>query len=89
MLQGKKKEGNAAKFVIRSQALKQLQISLPLFRLVLYRNICSYMNQFKVLLEEKGGFLWVEIRLVELYMSDIILEGICISLVTLKHFGKD
>ncbi|XP_014513366.1 pescadillo homolog [Vigna radiata var. radiata] len=29
---GKKKEGNAAKFVIRSQALKQLQISLPLFR---------------------------------------------------------
>ncbi|KAL2954382.1 hypothetical protein AAZX31_19G218500 [Glycine max] len=29
---GKKKEGNAAKFVIRSQAIKQLQISLPLFR---------------------------------------------------------
>ncbi|XP_061358803.1 pescadillo homolog [Gastrolobium bilobum] len=29
---GKKKEGNAAKFVTRSQALKQLQISLPLFR---------------------------------------------------------
>ncbi|KAK7266009.1 hypothetical protein RIF29_18648 [Crotalaria pallida] len=29
---GKKKEGNAAKFVTRSQALKLLQISLPLFR---------------------------------------------------------
>ncbi|XP_057739279.1 pescadillo homolog [Arachis stenosperma] len=29
---GKKKEGNAAKFVTRSQALKQLQINLPLFR---------------------------------------------------------
>ncbi|CAJ1977050.1 unnamed protein product [Sphenostylis stenocarpa] len=29
---GKKKEGNAAKFVTRSQGLKQLQISLPLFR---------------------------------------------------------
>ncbi|AES81736.1 putative BRCT domain-containing protein [Medicago truncatula] len=29
---GKKKEGNAAKFVTRTQALKQLQISLPLFR---------------------------------------------------------
>ncbi|KAK7293423.1 hypothetical protein RJT34_16288 [Clitoria ternatea] len=29
---GKKKEGNAAKFVTRSQALKHLQISLPLFR---------------------------------------------------------
>ncbi|XP_057441146.1 pescadillo homolog [Lotus japonicus] len=29
---GKKKEGNAAKFVTRSQALKQLQITLPLFR---------------------------------------------------------
>ncbi|KAJ1412155.1 Pescadillo [Sesbania bispinosa] len=29
---GKKREGNAAKFVTRSQALKQLQISLPLFR---------------------------------------------------------
>ncbi|KAK7373380.1 hypothetical protein VNO80_06786 [Phaseolus coccineus] len=31
---GKKKEGNAATFVIRSQALKQLQISLPLFRAI-------------------------------------------------------
>ncbi|KAI9075541.1 hypothetical protein K1719_042447 [Acacia pycnantha] len=29
---GKKKEGNAAKYVTRSQALKLLQISLPLFR---------------------------------------------------------
>ncbi|XP_004509849.1 pescadillo homolog [Cicer arietinum] len=29
---GKKKEGNAAKFVTRNHALKQLQISLPLFR---------------------------------------------------------
>ncbi|CAK8568686.1 unnamed protein product [Lathyrus sativus] len=29
---GKKKEGNAAKFLTRTQALKQLQISLPLFR---------------------------------------------------------
>lgn len=29
---GKKKEGNAAKFVTRTQALKKLQISLPLFR---------------------------------------------------------
>ncbi|KAF1879439.1 hypothetical protein Lal_00005905 [Lupinus albus] len=31
LLVGKKKEGNAAKFVTRSQALKLLQISLPLF----------------------------------------------------------
>ncbi|GAB4848088.1 hypothetical protein Ancab_002750 [Ancistrocladus abbreviatus] len=29
---GKKKEGNAAKYVTRSQAVKQLQVSLPLFR---------------------------------------------------------
>ena len=30
--QGKKKEGNAARYVTRSQAVKQLQIGLPLFR---------------------------------------------------------
>ncbi|XP_062016516.1 pescadillo homolog [Rosa rugosa] len=29
---GKKKEGNAARFVTRSQAVKQLQVNLPLFR---------------------------------------------------------
>ncbi|XP_057538770.1 pescadillo homolog [Amaranthus tricolor] len=29
---GKKKEGNAAKYVTRSQAVKQLQVTLPLFR---------------------------------------------------------
>ncbi|WJX81220.1 hypothetical protein P8452_64133 [Trifolium repens] len=29
---GKKKEGNAAKFVTRTQAIRLLQISLPLFR---------------------------------------------------------
>ncbi|ONH89774.1 hypothetical protein PRUPE_8G015700 [Prunus persica] len=29
---GKKKEGNAARYITRSQAVKQLQVSLPLFR---------------------------------------------------------
>lgn len=29
---GKKKEGNAAKYITRSQAVKQLQVSLPIFR---------------------------------------------------------
>nr|XP_023888717.1 pescadillo homolog [Quercus suber] len=29
---GKKKEGNAAKYVTRSQAVKHLQVNLPLFR---------------------------------------------------------
>uniref|UniRef100_A0A2P2LPQ1 Pescadillo homolog n=1 Tax=Rhizophora mucronata TaxID=61149 RepID=A0A2P2LPQ1_RHIMU len=29
---GKKKEGNAARYMTRSQAVKQLQVSLPLFR---------------------------------------------------------
>ncbi|XP_068323475.1 uncharacterized protein [Pyrus communis] len=29
---GKKKEGNAARYVTRSQVVKQLQVSLPLFR---------------------------------------------------------
>ncbi|KAL2954381.1 hypothetical protein AAZX31_19G218500 [Glycine max] len=39
---GKKKEGNAAKFVIRSQAIKQLQISLPLFSFPFtkFRKLC-------------------------------------------------
>ncbi|KAL3814067.1 hypothetical protein ACJIZ3_015335 [Penstemon smallii] len=32
VLQGKKKEGNAAKYVTRSQAVKDLQVSLPVFR---------------------------------------------------------
>ncbi|TQD71156.1 hypothetical protein C1H46_043312 [Malus baccata] len=30
-LSGKKKEGNAARYVTRSQVVKQLQVSLPLF----------------------------------------------------------
>lgn len=32
LFQGKKKEGNAAKYVTRSQAVKHLQVNLPLFR---------------------------------------------------------
>lgn len=32
VLQGKKKEGNAARYITRSQAVKELQVSLSLFR---------------------------------------------------------
>ncbi|KAI4348193.1 hypothetical protein L6164_008947 [Bauhinia variegata] len=38
---GKKKEGNAALFVTRSQALKQLQITLPVFR-----KLCIFKGVF-------------------------------------------
>ena len=41
--QGQKKEGNAARYVTRSQAVKQLQVSLPVFR-YLFLNFCMVIG---------------------------------------------